>query len=158
MMTPRTEKVLIGWTEYIDLPDWGIRKLRAKVDTGARTSALHVEGVKILPRGRVGFFVVLNRKSKRRVWVETHLVRYSRVRSSSGTSEMRPFVRATLQLGTKRHPIEISLVDRGDMIFRMLLGRQALAGPFLIDPGRRHVTGERRRRKSLRPKKKRKVG
>ena len=57
-MIERSEPLLIGWTEYVDLPEWGITRVRAKVDTGARSSALHVENIKELPRGRIRFDVV----------------------------------------------------------------------------------------------------
>lgn len=132
--------ILIGWNEYVDIPDWGIKRLRAKVDTGARSSALHVENIEELPRGRVRFDVVLHRKKRdRRVSVTTRIVRRGRVRSSTGHYEQRIFVKAPLRIGPVERDVEVSLVDRERMIFRMLLGRTALAGPFLIDPGRKHV-------------------
>src|SRR6188474_2231761 len=69
----RRTPVLIGWTEYVDLPDWGVRRLLAKVDTGARSSALHVENIRELPRGLVAFDVVLHRERRdRRVHVRAH--------------------------------------------------------------------------------------
>lgn len=134
--------VLIGWNEYVDLPDWGVRGLRAKVDTGARSSALHVEHIRELPRGRVRFDVILDRrKSHRRVHVETRIRRRARVRSSTGQYTQRIFVATRLVLGPVEREIEVSLVDRGPMIFRMLLGRTALAGAFWIDVGHRALFG-----------------
>ncbi len=142
------DRVLIGWNEYVDVPEWGIRRLRAKVDTGARSSALHVENIEELPRGRVRFDVVLHRlKRDRRVHVTTRIVRRGRVRSSTGRYELRIFVRARLQIGPIERDVEVSLVDRERMIFRMLLGRTALAGRFLIDPSHRHLLHSRRRAK-----------
>jgi hypothetical protein len=142
---PHTEPVVIGWTEYVDVPEWGIRDLRAKVDTGARTSALHVENVEELPRGFVRFDVVLHRaKRDRRVHVRTRISRRGRVRSSTGHQTSRLFVEATIRLGPVEKRVEVSLVDRQKMIHRMLLGRAALSGPFLIDVDRRMA---------LRPKK-----
>ncbi|MDJ0865719.1 MAG: RimK/LysX family protein [Myxococcota bacterium] len=138
--------ILIGWNEFVDIPDWGIRRLRAKVDTGARSSALHVENIEELPRDRVRFDVVLHRmKRDRRVHVTTPIARRGRVRSSTGHYETRIFVVAPLHIGPVQRQVEVSLVDRERMIFRMLLGRTALAGPFLIDPDRRHVLHPRRR-------------
>jgi hypothetical protein len=132
MKTPPT---LIGWNEYVDIPEWGIRRLRAKVDTGAKNSALHVENIRELSRGRVRFDVVLHRKKRdRRVHVTTRISRRGRVRSSTGHYEMRIFVKAPVHIGPVEREIELSLVDRERMIFRMLLGRTALAGAFLIDP------------------------
>jgi hypothetical protein len=140
--------VLIGWTEYVDLPEWNVRKLRAKVDTGARSSALHVENIVKLPRGRVGFEVVLHRRKRdRRIRVTERIQRRARVRSSNGRSETRYFVRTMLRLGPSEREVELSLVDRGEMIHRMLLGRTALSGPFLIDVDRRMLLSRKERKK-----------
>jgi len=150
-------RVRIGWNEYVDIPDWGIRRLRAKVDTGARSSALHVENIEELPRGRVRFDVVLHRlKRDRRVHVTTRIVRRGRVRSSTGHYESRIFVMAPARIGPIECELEVSLVGREHMIFRMLLGRSALAGTFLIDPARRHLLEPAHRvKKTIRRKAKR---
>ena len=135
------EPLVIGWAERVDLPDWGIKRLRAKVDTGARSSALHVENIEELPRDQVSFDVIVNRaKRDRRIHVKTPIVRRGRVRSSTGHKTARFFVKTTLRLGPIEKEIEISLVDREKMIHRMLLGRSALSGPILIDVDRRMTT------------------
>jgi hypothetical protein len=140
--------VLIGWTEYVDLPEWGVRRLLAKVDTGARSSALHVENIRELPRGVVRFDVVLHREHRdRRVHVRTHVSRRARVRSSNGEIHQRLFVRTTLHLAGIEKTIEVGLVDRAKMIHRMLLGRAALAGPFLVDVDHRMLQSRRRKSK-----------
>jgi hypothetical protein len=83
--------VVIGWTEYVDLPEWGVRRIRAKVDTGARSSALHVENIRELPRGIVRFDVVVHRERRdRHVRVRARITRRSRVRSSNGELSPRP--------------------------------------------------------------------
>ncbi len=151
-------KVLIGCNEYIDIPEWGIKRLRAKVDTGARTSALHVENIEELSRGRVRFDVVLHRlKRDRRVSVTTRIARRGRVRSSTGHYEMRIFVEAPVRIGPIEQEVEVSLVDRERMIFRMLLGRTALAGHFLIDPAHGQLLKPERRAKSGKKKVRRKL-
>lgn len=151
MTRPHTEPVLIGWTEFVDLPDWGVKRLRAKVDTGAKTSALHVENIEELPRGYVRFDVVLHRhKRDRRIQVKAKVSRRSRVRSSAGHTSERLFVRTKFVLGSVAKEIEVSLVDREKMIYRMLLGREALQGPFLIDVDRRMVQQRKRRKKKSR--------
>lgn len=143
---------LIGWNEYVDLPEWGIRGLRAKVDTGARSSALHVEHIERLPHGRVRFDVVLHRKKRdRRVRVEARIVRQARVRSSNGEFGYRLFVRTRLRLGDVEEEVELSLVDRGRMIHRMLLGRTAIAGRFLIDVGHRNLLTKPPRKRKATP-------
>jgi hypothetical protein len=140
--------VVIGWTEYVDLPDWGVRRIRAKVDTGARSSALHVENIRELPRGVVRFDVVLHRERRdRRLHVRAHVSRRSRVRSSNGEIHQRLFVETTLRLAGIEKTIEVGLVDRAKMIHRMLLGRAALAGPFLVDVDHRMLQSRRRKSK-----------
>ena len=134
------EPLVIGVTEYVDIPAWRIARLRAKIDTGARTSALHVENIRELGAGRVRFDVRLSRReSDRRVTVETRIARRGQVRPSSGELEARIFVAVRVRIGPVEREIELSLVDRGRMIFRMLIGRRALAHAFLIDPSRRYV-------------------
>lgn len=153
-MKSSVEPVVIGWTEYVALPDWGVSRLRAKIDTGARSSALHVEDVEELTRDRVRFTVILNReKSERRVRVTAHIHRRSRVRSSNGLVEPRYFVRTTLRLGLVEREIELSLVNRGKMNHRMLLGRSALSGAFLIDVRHRMLLTSKKRRKKKTKKK-----
>lgn len=137
-MTKRQEPITIGWAEVVELPEWGVRRLRAKVDTGARTSALHVENIEELPRGYVRFDVVLHRQKRdRRIHVKTKITRRGRVRSSTGHQTKRLFVSTLLRLGPIEKRVEISLVDREKMIHRMLLGREALSGPIIIDVDRR---------------------
>jgi hypothetical protein len=132
--------LIIGVTEYVDIPEWRISRLRAKIDTGARSSALHVENIRELASGRVRFDVRLSRsQSERRVTVEAPVARRGRVRASNGEVETRIFVAVRLRIGPLEREIELSLVDRGRMIFRMLIGRRALARAFLVDPSRRYV-------------------
>jgi hypothetical protein len=148
MTSASRDQVLIGWTEFVDLPDWGVRDLRAKVDTGARTSALHVENIEELPRGYVRFDVVLHREKRdRRIHVKAKVTRRGRVRSSTGHQTERLFVETTLVIGPITKRIEISLVDREKMIHRMLLGREALKGPIVVDVDRRMVLKKKRAKK-----------
>ena len=138
----RRPKILIGWTEYVSFPEWEVTKVRAKIDTGARSSALHVENIEVLNSRFVAFDIVRNRKSKRgHMRVKARLSRTGRVRSSSGHSDQRIFVKTKIRLGTVEKEIEISLSDRGSMIYRVLLGRTALSGPFLIDVDKRMLLG-----------------
>jgi hypothetical protein len=138
------ERLRIGYAECVDLPEMGIAGLRAKVDTGARTSALHVDDIERLPGGKVRFFVVLNRKTNRRVEVVEKVRRVASVRPSSGHAEERIFVATELVIGDVHKEIEVSLAARHGMQFRMLLGRRALAHDFLIDAGRRYLQGRRK--------------
>ncbi len=135
----RKDRLLIGCAELVDLPDWGIFRLRAKVDTGARTSALHVDRIESLPGNRVRFDVVLNRKTGRTVSVEAKVRRRAHVRSTTGEAQTRLCVATLLRLGFVEKEIEITLASRDPMRFRMLLGRGALGADFLIDASRRYA-------------------
>jgi hypothetical protein len=126
-------KLVIGRLEVVRLPEWRVR-LRAKVDTGARSSAVDVHAVEELAGGRIRFWVALKRDRSRRVAVEARVKRIARVRPSSGAPQTRYFVVTTLQLGPVEKRVEVSLVPRRGMQCRMLLGRSALAKHFLVDP------------------------
>jgi hypothetical protein len=138
----RPELRIIGVAEYVDFPDWGIRGLSARVDTGAQTSALHVENIETLPGSRVRFDVRLRRdEPEARVTIETKVSRRATVRSSTGQSAPRLFVKAHVRLGGREQQIEVGLVDRRHMLFRMLLGRSALERRFLVDVTKRYALG-----------------
>lgn len=141
--------VVVGWRELIAFPDWGVKRIRAKVDTGARTSAIHVEEIEELPGDRVRFELVLREKPERRIkWVEADLLRQSRVKPSHGETQQRLVVRARIRLGPVEREIEVGLVSRQHMLCRMLLGRTAMEG-LLVDPARRYlVSGRKEPRKT----------
>jgi len=142
------EPSIIGWTEHVDLPDWDVCGLEAKVDTGARTSALHVENLIHHHDGWVTFDVRLHRrKHDRRQHVRARLVKVGRVRSSSGQYAERCFVRTRIRVGVVEKEIELSLVSREAMLFRMLLGRKALEHEFWVDVSRRNLLTRRPRKK-----------
>jgi hypothetical protein len=152
---PLHGRTLIGVAERIDLPEWGVDQLRVKIDTGARTSALHVDAIEELPGDRVRFWVILDRKhAHRRVQVEAPISRRTRVRSSSGRAEERIFVSTRMTLGPVTKDIEVSLASREPMIFRMLLGRSALHHDFLVDPSHRYLQSPKRKKKGKKRSKK----
>ena len=126
-MTAR-ERLVVGWRERVALPDWGIRSVHAKLDTGAQTSALHVAHLR--PEGgQVSFVIVTSRRDgARRAEVTVPIARIARVRSSNGATATRFVVRTRLRLGPIEREIEVTLVDRGEMIHRMLIGRSGLDG------------------------------
>lgn len=141
----------LGWKEYVALPDLGIPGLKAKIDTGARTSALHVrsfEVVETLPDGSavIEIRVPLDRRGEREATARVRRVREIQVKDSGGHAELRPVIETTLVLGSVRKRIPLTLTDREGMLFRMLLGRKALEGDFLVDVSRKYVLGGRRRR------------
>jgi hypothetical protein len=147
--TAHTCPTVFGWREHVDIPGWGIRRLRAKLDTGARTSALHVEDFEELEVGAgagpgaagdgelplVRFHVLTGpRATPRRVEVTTPVVGHTIIRDTRARPEQRPIVRARVVCGPLDREIEISLTDRTGMNFRLLLGRLALEGTALVDP------------------------
>ena len=138
------DPVIVGWREAVDLPEWGISGLKAKIDTGARTSAIHVGAIEELPDGRVRFEIVTDEKPvHRRVTVVATPVRRSRVKSSSGHKQERLVFRTRLVVGPVDREIELSLVSRKGMLCRMLVGRRALPAGVLVHPHRIYVHGRR---------------
>jgi len=142
------QKTPVGWREYIALPDWGPTHIKAKIDTGARTSAIDIVNLVELEDDRVRFELVIDRNHPdQRVVVQTPIVRRTRVRSSFGARHDRLIVRTRMRLGPIEKEIELSLVCRKNMLCRMLLGRQALAPDLVVDPGRRYLHGRKPRKK-----------
>lgn len=145
MVDPR-ELVLIGCREWVALPDLRIRRLRAKIDTGARTSSLHaddIERYRVAGRDRVRFIVHPYRGDTRKIVRCTAELRDERVvRSSTGHEEARYVIGTTLAWGGVAWPIEVSLTSRHGMRYRMLIGRRALRGRCLVDPARASLLGQ----------------
>ena len=140
----RPGPAVIGWREFVALPEWGITRIKAKADTGARTSALDVVDLEKLPDGRVMFHVVV-RESPRLKLVEVvaPVVRTSTVKPRPGLVEERPVVRTRMLLGGVEREIEVSLLRREGMLCRMLLGRMALSNEFLVDPAAKYLVSGR---------------
>jgi hypothetical protein len=141
---------LVGWKERLDFPEWGLHRLRAKIDTGARTSALHAERYTI-EETDAGLFVRLlldlapQRHEAREVLVP--VVRLASVRSSNGVRERRPVIAVQVNLGGVTERVEFTLTNRARMRFRIILGRGALANRFHIDPSRAYLLPRPRRQK-----------
>lgn len=137
-------KQLLGWREWLALPELAIEAIKAKVDTGARTSALHADDVRIVRRGgeRVVKFRVmpLQGSDDGAHEVEAPLAGFRKVRSSNGAIERRPVITTAVVVGDERWRIQITLTSRDMMGFRMLLGRQALRRRARIDPERSFLT------------------
>jgi hypothetical protein len=150
---PRVRRV--GWREYLALPELGVRRIKAKIDTGARSSALHAFNVERFRRGGkilVRFAIhPLQRSHKKVVVAEAEMIDERVVRSSNGVHDLRPVIATTVELLGQAWPIELTLAARDAMGFRMLLGRQALIGRFLIDPGRSYVAGRPKRKAPATP-------
>ena len=141
----------IGWREWVSLPSLGLPLVKAKVDTGARSSALHAFDVKAFRRKGepwVRFKVhPLQRKDEVELEVEARVHDRRHVRSSSGHRDYRYVIRTEVEIMGQSFLVELTLSERTEMGFRMLLGREAMRGRFLVDPGGsyhagRHKTSE----------------
>ncbi|MDX2143733.1 MAG: RimK/LysX family protein [Rhodospirillaceae bacterium] len=152
--TARAKRKIVGWREWVRLPALHIDKIKAKLDTGARTSALHAFRVTPFTKdgaAYVRFFIhPLQRRSKPEVRCVAVVIDTRTVTDSGGRREERPVIRTMLKIGKSRYPIELTLTNRDQMGFRLLIGRQALRRRYLVDPGRSFVI----RRKKKRRKKK----
>jgi hypothetical protein len=135
-----SKTAVVGWREWVHLPKFSSVKIKAKIDTGAKTSALHAEDIKIIKKGgrRIVRFKILptQRSSQKSRVVEAELVEKRKIRSSVGTETIRPVVRTLLKVGGTLYEIELTLVNRDIMGFRMLIGREALKKRFIVDPSK----------------------
>jgi predicted deacylase len=141
-----TDKMRVGWVEKVGLPGLGIDGLKAKIDTGARTSALHVARMRTVdttggPHRRPILEITVPSRGRRRLVVRAAARGFAYVRDTSGRTERRPVIDTTLRLGEVERRIAVTLTNRGDMLFPMLIGRTALGPGIVVDPARRYLLG-----------------
>jgi hypothetical protein len=140
-----THPVPLGWREWLSLPELGIVAVRAKVDTGARSSALHVLNQEVFRRaGREYVRFVLDTGAPGAIAqpAEAKVLDRRRVTDSGGHTTERIFIQTRLRLAGQEWPAEVNLTQRRNMLFPMLLGRTALAGRFLVDPASSFLQGD----------------
>lgn len=146
-----TDLPTIGWREWVELPDIGSGKIKAKIDTGARSSALHAAEIAEFEEGglkQVRFRLYPEQREMETTWeAVAPIVDYREIRSSNGEVTLRPVILTNLTALGASFPIELTLADRSQMGFRMLIGREALRGRFLVDSGRSFLGGRRKRKK-----------
>jgi len=141
------ETLTFGWREWVGLPDLGIDRVKAKVDTGARTSALHAFELRTLEdkQGRelVEFKMhPVQNDTETQVTCTAPVIDRRVVTDSGGHREERYVIETPVCIGDDSWPIEVTLTSRDDMLFRMLLGRTAMRGRAVVDPGRSYLTGQ----------------
>jgi hypothetical protein len=141
----RADPPVLGWREWVGLPQWGVGHLKAKIDTGARTSSLHAFDLEWFERAGdpwVRFEIHPWQRSTADAVVAEAAVESTRdIRSSSGEIDHRPVVRAPVSIAGHDVDAEITLTRRDEMGFRMLIGREAVRGRFLVDPGVSYLGG-----------------
>ncbi len=142
---------VIGWREWVGLPDLGIKAIKVKVDTGARSSSLHAFDVQEFSRDGVSWvrFQIhpVQRSSDQAATAEAPVFAFRSVRSSSGKAAIRPVIITRVLLLGVSWPIELTLANRDEMGFRMLLGREACRRRFLVDAGKSYYDGRPKRNK-----------
>ena len=148
---PAKHRPPVGWREWVELPDLptggtAAPRVKAKVDTGARTSSLHAFDVETFERDGTDLVRFNLHPRQRRddgaVPCEAELLDTREVKSSNGQVQARPVIVTHAVVCGKRFQLEVTLADRGAMGFRMLLGREALRGRFLVDPAASYLGGK----------------
>lgn len=140
------QKVIVGSEEWCSLPTIGIPTIKARVDSGAKTSALHAINIKTFTKDHqewVKFDInPIQNNAKALIHCEAQLVDQRIVKSSSGFREKRFVIQTYVSLGEKTWEIEVTLTNRDSMGYRMLLGREAMSGRVMVDPEQRFVLGQ----------------
>lgn len=136
----------IGWREWVGLPRLGVPRIKAKIDTGARTSALHAEEVEAFERDGtawVRFKITPGEEGGEWLTCEAPVADRREIKNTSGVPEQRYIINTSLRLGTRRWSIEMSLANRAQMGFELILGRTAIRRrKLVVNPGRSFLAGE----------------
>ena len=138
----KSDLEFVGWRESVSLPLFKLHDLKAKIDTGAKTSALHAEEIEFITvKGKkyVRFFIGDEDKKGKKKYIKSRFLEEREIKSSTGQKTIRPVVKTKIKMGKSEFEIEITLINRDLMGFKMLIGREALNGRFLINPARSYL-------------------
>ncbi len=148
MNKPRKKNNIIGWREWVALPEFGIDKIKAKVDTGARTSALHAFALTPYKEGhnnKIRFDIhPIQHNANKVITCVADIIDKRWVCDSGGHREERYVVSTPIILADQTWLIEITLTERDSMLFRMLLGRSAIRKRFTVNPARSFIKGSQK--------------
>ena len=160
-MPGSTARNTIGWREYVELPELGILgpdRIKAKIDSGARSCALHAINIRYFQKEGAAWIAFevhpRQRTTKSLVSCQAPLLEVRSVKDSGGKRTLRPVILTEVKMGDAVIPIELTLVARDSMGFRMLIGRQAIRGRYLIDPGSSFILSPKKQKQKNRKKKK----
>jgi hypothetical protein len=128
---------LIGWREFVALPELKLKNIKAKIDTGAKTSALHAEDIEYLTINNKKYvkFVYKTEEGQRKK-LKARFIEERTIKSSTGQTTLRPVVKVKIKMGLNEFDIELTLINRDLMGFKMLIGRDALNNKFVINPSK----------------------
>jgi hypothetical protein len=150
LIKPIRKYPIIGWREWVSLPDLGISKIKAKIDTGARTSALHAFALRPFEENglhKIQFDIhPLQHNTQYVISCVATVVDRRPVTDSGGHTEERYVIQTPITIAGQTWSIEITLTERENMLFRMLLGRSALRKHFIVNPARSFVTTKVRKK------------
>ncbi len=146
---------LIGWREWVGLPDLGVGKIKAKVDTGARSSSLHAKVIEEFNQDGVSYvhFEIYPKQRRPEFGIKAtaKVIDHRQVKNSSASVTTRPVIMTRVSLLGQLWAVELTLANREGMGFRMLLGREAFRGKFNVDAGNSYYGGKPKRKKNILP-------
>lgn len=145
------ELEFIGWREIVDLPEFKLKNLKAKIDTGAKTSALHADQIEVISiQGKKYVHFLFKADDGKKHYIKSPFIEERVIKSSNGEKTTRPVIKTQIQMGPEKFEIEVTLINRDLMGFKMLIGREALKGKFLIHPAKYNLLKKKNKKeKSL---------
>jgi len=144
----KTERplLIVGWMEYVDLPDLGLFDIKAKIDTGARTSAIHAKGIEAFKKGSEDWvrFTTHGTHDRGNVTIEAPIHTIRSIKNTSGVPQNRIVIRTKFRLAGRWWTIDLSLTDRDNMTFGLIVGRTALKNHSIAVHTRRALLTRKR--------------